>query len=133
MTQQLINSTSEADFTATVIELAQWSGWKVAHFRPARTKSNEWRTPMIGDPGFPDLVLAKDGSVIFAELKAEKGSTSPPQREWLGALSDTEPHVWRGTGVAAVAASEHFPQLYSVFLWRPSDMDEIRRVLGVDG
>ena len=36
--------------------------------------------------GFPDLVLARGGFVIFAELKADKGKTSDDQEAWLLAL-----------------------------------------------
>jgi len=57
--------------------------------------------------GFPDRVLVRD-RVIFAELKTEKGPISDAQRAWL-------------TGLAAAGAE--------VYLWRPSDLDELSRVL----
>jgi len=130
-TNRLTNTATETEFLTTVIELAQFAGWKVAHFRPARTKDG-WRTAVAGDVGFPDLVLAKSGSVIFAELKSQSGRVDTSQKEWLAALTDTDPDVWSGVQVAAVASgSEHFPQLFSVYLWRPSDMSEIRSVLGI--
>lgn len=132
--EYLAAASSETDFIDTVIELAQQAGWHVAHFRPARTADGGWVTAMKGDPGFPDLVMAKKGSVIFAELKSKNGRPSAVQRSWLAALTDTDGNVWNGEHVAAIASgSEHFPQLFSVYLWRPADMPEIRRVLGVDG
>ena len=81
---------TEKDFTASVIELAQVLGWKVAHFRPAMT-SKGWRTPVQGDgKGFPDLVMAKgDHRLIFAELKSEGGRMSPEQDAWHDALRYT--------------------------------------------
>lgn len=94
---------SEAQFTNTVIELAKFRGWKVAHFRPAQT-ARGWRTPMSGDVGFPDLVLARDGVVIFAELKSDSGRLRKEQIEWAA----------------------HLPGAY---IWRPKDLDLIKELL----
>ncbi len=82
---------SERQFLDAVIEAASASGWLVAHFRPAQTEKG-WRTPMQGHPGFPDLVLARDGVVIFAELKSEKGRVSAEQQKWIAA---THGYLWR--------------------------------------
>lgn len=77
---------TETQLQSAVIELAQWLGWRVAHFRAAKTAQG-WRTAVEGNgAGFPDLVLVRNGHVIFAELKAAKGRHSPEQREWLDAL-----------------------------------------------
>lgn len=94
---------SEAAFQQSVIDLAKLYGWRVAHFRPCHTNRG-WRTPMQGDIGFPDLVLARDGEVIFAELKSENGKMTPDQKTW----------------------AEHLPGCY---VWRPSDMDTINALL----
>lgn len=93
---------SEAQFTDQVIRLAVDTGWMVAHFRPARTEKG-WRTAMKGHVGFPDLVLARDGVVVCAELKSEKGRVSGDQKKWL--------------------AHTHG------YLWRPSDWPKIERIL----
>lgn len=76
----------ERDLQAAVIELAQLLGWKVAHFRPAMTKSGNWVTPVAADAkGFPDLVLCRN-SVLFVELKALKGKLTREQADWGAAL-----------------------------------------------
>ena len=99
---------SEEDFKALVIDLAHVHSWRVAHFRPAMTKQG-WRTAVQGDgAGFPDLVLVRGNRLLFAELKSVKGKVSPDQKTWLQGLRE--------------ACSE-------VYLWRPSDYDEIERVL----
>jgi len=95
---------TEADFTATVIELAHYRHWHVTHFRPAWTERG-WRTAIQGDTGFPDLVLARRGVIIIAELKTEKGRVTRAQQAWAAAIGD----CYR--------------------LWRPSMMDLITREL----
>lgn len=84
---------SEADFTTAVIELAQYMGWMVCHFRPART-ARGWRTAIQGDTGFPDLVLARKGHVLFVELKVGRNVLRADQRKWADAIGVTA-HVWR--------------------------------------
>lgn len=96
---------SEAQFTETVIQLAQLLGWRVAHFRPAIDRRGQWRTPMSGDKGFPDLVLARDGEVLFVELKTATGRLSLDQKAWGAAIGD------------------------EFLVWRPTDMSEIRERL----
>jgi hypothetical protein len=76
---------SERDFQSAVIDLALYRGWRVFHALPART-SRGWATATQGHVGFPDLVLARGGRLILAELKRHGGRVSPQQRAWLDAL-----------------------------------------------
>jgi hypothetical protein len=87
---------SEAELTSAIVECAKFFGYRVAHFRPARTRHG-WRTPMQGDVGFPDLVMAGFGRLIFVELKSGKGRVAVDQAQWLGLLRDAgcEVYVWR--------------------------------------
>jgi VRR-NUC domain len=102
---------TEAEFTAQVIAFARLHGWRVAHFRAARTAQG-WRTAVQGDgAGFPDLVLVKGTRMIVAELKAGRGKTTPEQDAWLTAFA--------AAGV-------------STFVWRPGDWRDIERVLAVE-
>lgn len=94
---------SEADFQRTVIDLAVLSGWTVAHFRPARTDRG-WRTAMSGHPGAPDLILARRGVVLLAELKRQHGRVSPQQRAWLAQLGDAG-RLWRPSDWAEIVAT----------------------------
>jgi hypothetical protein len=101
---------SEAGFQRRVIALAQANGWKVAHFRKARTKTG-WVTPVAADgKGFPDLVLIRGPVVLAAELKADAGRPTPEQTAWLAAF--------RSAGIAAS-------------VWRPRDWNLITAALGV--
>lgn len=53
--------------------------------------------------GFLDLVLVRE-RVIWVELKTEKGRVRPEQAEWIERLRDAGQHV---------------------YVWRPSDWEEI--------
>lgn len=85
---------TEREFQSQVIQLASMYGWRVCHFRPARMAGGEWRTPIEGHPGFPDLVLARSGRVIFAELKLDGQEPTFDQQRWLCALGQ-QAVVWR--------------------------------------
>lgn len=88
---------SEAEFQSQVIEIARMYGWKVSHFRPAQIRPGRWATPIQGDAGFPDLVLAHPTrGVLFAELKKEKGRLSAGQVAWIRTLiaGGAEAYVW---------------------------------------
>jgi hypothetical protein len=86
----------EAELQAAVIETARLFNWRVAHFRAARTKHG-WRTPVAADgAGWPDLALAREGRLVFLELKAKGKRPTPEQEGWLGVLSSVpgvEAHV----------------------------------------
>jgi hypothetical protein len=99
---------TERQWQGQVIELAQLYGWRVAHFRPAQT-ARGWRTPVEADgQGFPDLTMARGSRLLFAELKADRGRTSPDQDKWLQALRFTSAEV---------------------YVWRPRDWTDVCRVL----
>lgn len=113
---------SEASFQTWVIEYAHLKGWLVAHFRPARIVKDgkvSYRTAVSADgAGFPDLVLVRNGVVIFAECKSETGKPSPAQELWLTTLmGDDYLAKWGGRGS------------FKVFVWRPSDRERIMDIL----
>lgn len=90
---------TEAEFQRQVIALAHICGWRVAHFRAARTSSG-WRTAVEADgAGWPDLVLVhpRRRKVLYRELKSERGDLSAAQYEWLAALESAgqDAGVWR--------------------------------------
>ena len=83
---------TETDFTTMVVNLAHLYGWKVCHFRPAKT-ARGYRTALQGDKGLPDIIAARNGRKVFAELKVGKNKPTPDQEDWLHHLgSDT--YVW---------------------------------------
>lgn len=94
---------TEKQFEAQVKDLAKLLGWKYYH---------TWRS--IHSPaGFPDVVMVRNGLVIFAELKSEKGKMSEAQEQWIDELKVVANH---SLGVMA-------------FVWKPSDWEEIVSIL----
>jgi hypothetical protein len=106
-TQNVRTGPSERSFQDAVTAYARLTGWRYAHHRAARTVHG-WRTPVTGDIGVPDLLLARRGRLVFAELKRQGGRLRPEQREWLDALSLTPAEV---------------------YVWTPADWPTIERVL----
>jgi VRR-NUC domain-containing protein len=83
---------TEFQFMGRIIEFAVLHKWMVNHQRPAKTKDG-WRTATQGHAGFPDLVLARRGVLILAEVKSDSGKLSALQERWLAELG---PHgrIW---------------------------------------
>ena len=89
----------EDDFQAIVMAYAMRNRWRVVHIRAAlvidasaRTRgpytpdpTKSYRTPYEGDPGLPDLILARDGVVLLVELKSRTGRPTVDQTKWLKA------------------------------------------------
>lgn len=92
---------SEADFQRRVMDTARLAGWLCVHYRPGKTQRGRWVTPLSGDKGAPDLLLAKDGRVLLAELKRDGGKPTPEQRAWLAELGG-HGRLWRPANWEAV-------------------------------
>lgn len=78
---------SEADLQSAILDVARLRGWRCIHFRPARTASGTWVTPLQGDRGWPDLTLCRPPRLLVLELKAATGRMEAGQAEWLAALA----------------------------------------------
>lgn len=89
---------TERELQDTIIECARVCGWLTYH---------TWRSDH-SPAGFPDLVLVRDGRLIYAELKSAKGKLTVNQRQWIRALER--------------AGQE-------VYVWYPHDLDAAIRVL----
>lgn len=114
---------NEAAFMAQVLAYARRSGWFVHHSRPAVDRRGRWATPIAGDAGLPDLVMARGGRVVFLELKGDGGRLDPPQVAWAQALLN-EPPTFRP---ARGRAYHEGPFAYMV-AW-PDDWDEVEALL----
>lgn len=87
---------------AAILDAARLYGWRVHHVRPGRTLRG-WRTPVQGDPGFPDFVLARRiegriGRLIFIEAKAGRARLSRDQRAWHNVLFGLREVEWYQIG-----------------------------------
>jgi hypothetical protein len=96
---------TEIEFMRHVIAYATARGFMVYHTHISK-RSNE---------GWPDLAMVRNGRMVLAELKREKGGrVSPAQREWLQQLR---------------LVSERSGGAVECYLWRPSDWQSIESVL----
>lgn len=78
------------------MDTAKLLSWHATHFRPARVRDDRWATPIQGEPGFPDLVLARHGVVLLVELKRHGGRLSEAQKVWARAIGSSY-RLWTPT------------------------------------
>ncbi len=72
---------TEAELKQAVLRIARLNGW-MYHY----AAQNRIVRPQKDFVGFPDIVLARDGQVLFMELKQDDGAQSPGQVAWQGHL-----------------------------------------------
>ncbi len=99
------NLTSEA---LDVLSEKAWL-WKVINYAE---EQRGWKVYHVyhsqrSNPGFPDLILIRE-KVIVMELKTSKGKPTKAQLEWLEAFRMADA---------------------GAYLFRPSDWEEVKRVL----
>lgn len=89
---------TEKSFQSAIVDLAIVHGWHVHHALPAQIRPGVWRTHVMGNTGFPDLVLAhpKRG-ILFVEIKTVRGRLTNGQKSWMDALKagGADAQVWR--------------------------------------
>lgn len=89
----LTSAMTEDELLTAITEAATYRGWRWHHVRRSD------KAQQMGHSGFPDLVLARKGRVLFLELKREHGVVAPDQRAWLGELA---PAIGREDQVVAL-------------------------------
>lgn len=102
---RLVTPISEKTFQQQIVTLAKVTGWMVYHTYDSRKS----------EPGFPDLVMVKDGRLIFAEVKTEKGKLTEAQGKWATALMK----------VRETITIRIFGSNVGYFIWKPSNWEEI--------
>jgi hypothetical protein len=109
----LLSTVSESDFQQHVIDVAEQLGYRHWHDNatnaPRRCSAcGVVRRLPRNTAGFLDLILIRRPRLVWAELKAEDGVVSREQQAWIDDL--------RACG-------------QEVYVWRPSDADELERIL----
>jgi VRR-NUC domain len=74
--RQLDLEVGEADYQATIVDLARLHGWWVYHPYDSRHSAAGW----------PDLTLLRPPQMVCLEVKAEAGRVTPEQAAVLGML-----------------------------------------------
>lgn len=98
----LAGAMPEEELLVAVETEATLGGWRWHHIRRADLAQQQ------GDPGWPDFLALRGDRIVVAELKAALGRVESAQATWLDA--------WAAAGA-------------EVFVWRPADLDTIRKVL----
>ena len=84
----ILETWPEREFQEEVVRVAETLGWVVYHTYDSRRSG----------AGFPDILAVRNGCLIVAELKSEKGKVSPEQLAWLDKLANVremEVGLWR--------------------------------------
>lgn len=98
--QEFLNDqVSEKQWQQQVEDIAGWGKWIFYHTWNSRHSAS----------GFLDLILLRHTRMVVAELKRERGKETLDQKVWLEAFR-------------SIPGAE-------VFVWRPSDIDEVIKVL----
>ena len=105
------NKMLEKEFQQSLVDVARWNGWRAHATRTVQVKSGHWLSPGI-DAGFPDLILARKGELLFVECKLEKTKTRANQDLWLELLES----------VCRIGQVE-------CYVWRPADWEKITKRL----
>lgn len=101
-----LRAVTEARHQKTVEGLLRVNGWRFYHAPDNRPGRNGAVQNIRA--GFPDLLAVRGARALAIELKRQTGKTTPEQDDWLRDM--------------AAAGME-------TYVWRPSDMEEIARVL----
>lgn len=77
---------TEAEWSSLVVARFRDAGWMCFHAERARGRDGDWMTN-TGDDGLPDWLFIRPPTLLFVELKRQKGSkASPSQVRVIGAI-----------------------------------------------
>ncbi len=78
---------TERQLLDAVRQACRWGGLLTFHAYDSRRS----------EPGFPDLVIVGPTSLLFRELKGERGRATAAQRRWLHQLTEAgaDADIWR--------------------------------------
>lgn len=120
---------SEACWQREVQNCAHMHGWKWFHQYDSR-----W-----AKPGFPDLVLAKDGNILFIELKSDCNNSKlrVEQAQWIEALTGLSIDGGDDRRIAEALFERYEETKHTgcvhVMIWRPRDRALVLEVLRSGG
>jgi hypothetical protein len=95
---------SEAQLQRAITDLTRWLGLLTFHSGDSRRDSCA---------GFPDLVIAGQGGVIWREIKSERGRLRPEQLDWLSRLAQggADAAIWRPSDMTSGRIEKELKQL----------------------
>jgi hypothetical protein len=84
---------TETELKGHVLKMAYERGWMVYHVTHSPQRGRQ-------GVGYPDLTLARDGEVLWIELKAQNGALDTPQIRWQFELPSSCYEVIRPSDLA---------------------------------
>jgi hypothetical protein len=95
---------SEAQLMRSILDLTKWLGLLAFHSGDSRRDSCA---------GFPDLVIAGRGGVIYREAKTAVGRLRPEQMDWITTLTlaGADVAVWRPVDLTSGVIEKELKQL----------------------
>lgn len=89
---------SEDQLLSAIVEAALFLQWRVHHDRRSDKALQQ------GSPGFPDLVVSRNGRTLFWECKSAVGRLTEDQWGWASAIGETQYRLVRPDGLDAALA-----------------------------
>ncbi len=81
---------TETELQGTVIRMALTQGWAVHVHSQGASNAPRRAVRVSTNNGYPDMTLARDGEVLWIELKAQNGVLDPMQLYWQRELPQYE-------------------------------------------
>ncbi len=81
---QLARAMTEDEMLTAILEAATYRGWRAYHIRRSD------KALAMGHSGFPDVCLARNGKVLFLELKRLGQYARPDQEAWIREINGPE-------------------------------------------
>ncbi len=77
---------TETELQGHIIKMAAAQGWAIHVHSQGASNAPRRAVRVASNNGYPDMTLARDGEVLWLELKAQKGTLDPMQVFWQQAL-----------------------------------------------
>lgn len=81
---------TETELQGHIIKMAAAQGWAIHVHSQGASNAPRRAVRVASNNGYPDMTLARDGEVLWLELKAQNGVQDPAQFFWQFALPQYE-------------------------------------------
>ena len=86
--KEMLREVTERDFQLAVWRYAESRGWKCHYVYKTAQRLQDGSYRGTGTPGWPDVIAVRGEVLCAIELKAERGSATAEQKQWIAALAE---------------------------------------------